>query len=360
LQDEHGMILDVNHQACEDLGYSHEELVKLTPFDFDVDLDRSFLQQLGTRLKAGETIAFDTHYRRKDGTIFPVEVRIRAFHEGPRELAISLVRDITARKHTEERLRLSENRYRMATKATNDIIWEWNPKTNELIWSENAGEVFGYSSEEIGPNDKWWDNHIHPEDRERVLLKLSTLIDGTESIWQEEYRFLLKNGSYANISDHGYIEREVDGKPLRMTGAMSDITSRQQAEIERQVLLEIMQGLANTADLQEWLALIHHSVAKVIYAQNFFVVLYDEENGLFEEIYSIDQYDPPEPPSKLEKSITSYVFRSGQPLLLTQEIFDELVAQGEVILVGTDSASWLGVPIKTSGKTIGVMAVQYY
>ncbi|HLO33253.1 MAG TPA: PAS domain S-box protein, partial [Anaerolineales bacterium] len=139
-----------------------------------------------------------------------------------------------------------------------------------------------------------------------------------------------------------------------------DVTARKQAEIERQALLEIAQGFANTKDLQELLKLIHRSVAKVIYAENFFVVRYQPNRGLFEEIYSVDQYDLPEPPAKLEKSITSYVFRSGEPLLLTQVLFDELVKQGELKLIGTNSASWLGVPLKTSDRTIGVMAVQDY
>jgi GAF domain-containing protein len=150
------------------------------------------------------------------------------------------------------------------------------------------------------------------------------------------------------------------GTHLRLIGTVQDITQRKQAEIERQALLEIMQGLANTKDLQELLELVNHSIAKVIFADNFFVVLHQKNSGLFEEIYSVDQYDPPAPPSRLENSITSYVFRSGEPLLLTQKLFEELATRGEVSLVGTDSASWLGVPLKTSGRTIGVMAVQDY
>ena len=273
---------------------------------------------------------------------------------------VGIGRDITERKRTEEKLRRNENQYRLATKATNDVIWEWDPRTNQLLWSENARHVFGYPDEEIGPDEKWWDDHIHPDDQARVLKKLDALIAGEGSIWLEEYRFLLKDGSYAHISDRGYIERDESGTPIRMIGAMSDITSRKEAEIERQVLLEIMQGFANTKDLQELLKLIHGSIAKVVYAKNFFVILYQPATDLFEEIYSVDQYDPPAPPSKLEDSITSYAFRSGEPLLLTRTSFEELAAKGEVTLVGTDSASWLGVPLKTSGRTIGVMAVQDY
>ncbi len=128
----------------------------------------------------------------------------------------------------------------------------------------------------------------------------------------------------------------------------------------RQALLEIMQGLVEIQDLKEFLRFIHQTIAKVIYAENFFVIQYDAETALFEEIYSVDKYDPPALPSNLENSISAYVFRSGHPLLLTQARFDELDAQGAVKLIGTNSPFWLGVPIRTSFGIIGVIEVQDY
>ena len=140
----------------------------------------------------------------------------------------------------------------------------------------------------------------------------------------------------------------------------TDITERKQAEEWRQVLLEIMQGLVVTHDLHDFLSLVHRSIAKVICAENFYVVLYDSDTHLFEAVYFVDRFDPPPRPSLLEDSSSAYVFRTGRPLLLTQARFDELVTQGEMKLMGTDCASWLGVPLRTSSETIGVMVVQDY
>ena len=131
-------------------------------------------------------------------------------------------------------------------------------------------------------------------------------------------------------------------------------------EAERQVLLEIMQGLSTSDNLQEFLKLVHVSIAKVIYAENFFIVFHNKDTNLFEEVYSIDKYDPPSPPSKLGKSVSAYVFRTGEPLLLTQDRFNQLMASGEVRLIGTRSPSWLGIPLKNANETIGVMVMQDY
>ncbi len=91
--------------------------------------------------------------------------------------------------------------------------------------------------EQIGPDEKWWDEHIHPDDRERIVSKMDALIAGSESNWADEYRFQRQDGSYSYVSDRGYIERDASGKAIRMVGAISDISERKQAEqqIRRQL-----------------------------------------------------------------------------------------------------------------------------
>ena len=103
LHDDRGTILDANRQACDSLGYSREELIGMAPRDFDAALDEGALERLRERLRAGEIPTFETRHRRKDGSIFPVEVRTGQFEQGGRRF-LSLARDITARKLAEERL----------------------------------------------------------------------------------------------------------------------------------------------------------------------------------------------------------------------------------------------------------------
>ncbi len=101
LLDDQSTILDVNRQACDSLGYQREELIGMRPEDLDVGLDEAPIRGLRQRMKAGEILTFETRHQRKDGTIFPVEVRAGQFEQGGRRY-LSLVRDITERKRAEE------------------------------------------------------------------------------------------------------------------------------------------------------------------------------------------------------------------------------------------------------------------
>ncbi|QJX00098.1 PAS domain S-box protein [Frigoriglobus tundricola] len=106
-------VLDVNRQACVSLGCEREELIGQTPADFDPDVTAALVEQQRTRLGVGETITFDARHRRKDGTTFPVEVRLRPFETQGKRFYLALARDVTERKRAEAELRESEERLRL-------------------------------------------------------------------------------------------------------------------------------------------------------------------------------------------------------------------------------------------------------
>jgi len=114
LHDDDLLVVDVNRQACDSLGYSREELIGMHPRDFDLGLDAVSLAQLAQRVGAGESVTFETLHRRKDGTTFPVEVRARMFLQADKRFRLSFVRDIGDRKLTEEALRAKEDALQVA------------------------------------------------------------------------------------------------------------------------------------------------------------------------------------------------------------------------------------------------------
>ena len=272
-----------------------------------------------------------------------------------------------AEKHTAGySLRASESNQRMILNNIDEIVYsveQITPNSPEGIprfVSDRTEHILGFQPHEFLENPGLWFSLIHPDDIPMVQAQTAT-ISASRQTGKREYRMRHKiTGEYRWMEDLVVPRLDEDGNLIGTFGVARDITERKRTEAERQAMLEIMQGLVATKNLQGFLQLIHHSIAKVIYAENFFVVFHNKSRGLFEEVYAVDQYDAAMPPSKLGKSITSYVFRTGEPLLLTQARFEELAARGEVELVGTNSPSWLGAPLKTPSETIGVIVVQNY
>ncbi|WEK34198.1 MAG: PAS domain-containing protein [Candidatus Pseudobacter hemicellulosilyticus] len=123
-------------------------------------------------------------------------------------------------------------RYNTLIKATSDTIWDWDLREKEILWNENISLVFGFAPEEVERNPEWHHDHIHPEDRERVLNKITQcLSDGTDQ-WEEEYRYRSANGEYRFVYDRAHILKS-DNKAYRMIGAMLDITERKRKQEEQ-------------------------------------------------------------------------------------------------------------------------------
>jgi len=156
--------------------------------------------------------------------------------DGRPERLLWISRDITERKQAEDRIAETAERYRLAARATNDAIWDWDLATDHILWNEAVQTLFGYAPEDVGASGRWWKERIHPEDRERVVQGIHAVIDGQESNWSTEYRFRRADGSDAAILDRGYVLRDESGHAVRMIGAMLDMTERKQAEeVERRL-----------------------------------------------------------------------------------------------------------------------------
>src|SRR5256886_10361267 len=104
----------------------------------------------------------------------------------------------------------------------------------------------------------------------------------------------------------------------------------------------------------------HRAGGVLVPATNFYIALYDDQGQTLSFPYFVDEEESPPPPQKLGRGLTEYVLRNGRPLLASQAVFEDLVRAGEVESVGPASVDWVGAPLASLGKTIGVIVVQSY
>ena len=151
-----------------------------------------------------------------------------------------------------------EKRFQYVGRALNDAIWDWDLETQAISWTNGIQTTFRHTANEIGADPHWWFEHVHPEDRQRVENSRRAAIEGGGETWSAEYRFLTGDVKYASVLDRGYVMRDHAGRPVRMIGAMMDITAFKQVEVKMQQAKEAAEA-ANRAK-SEFLANMSHEI----------------------------------------------------------------------------------------------------
>lgn len=143
---------------------------------------------------------------------------------------------VNALQKTNEEIKESNDRYDIVAKATSDIIRDWNIQSDKLQWSTGIETIFGYNKSQIGDGSAWWFDNIHAEDSIRMSIKLYSFLEEKTDKWQDEYRFKCADGTYKYVLDKGFIIKDKFGKPIRMIGAIQDITKQKEEEIRLRLL----------------------------------------------------------------------------------------------------------------------------
>jgi PAS domain S-box-containing protein len=232
--------------------------------------------------------------------------------------------------------------------------------TSGKIWvEEKLGQEVGL--EKKGWLDlKEWLNFIHPEDRTRYLALLNQLLEPASDTATLTYRIKTRADEYLEVSDHLQLVPVKSAKGKLWFGGLSLKDTSPSSEKIQQALYEVARLSVETENLNELLRHLHEIIKSLMPAENFYVALYDKENNLVYFPYFIDQYDSPPAPRHPGRGLTELVLKTGQPVLVSPEVFQQLEAQGRVESVGAPSIDWLGVPLKYGEEVFGVMAVQSY
>jgi PAS domain S-box-containing protein len=253
-------------------------------------------------------------------------------------------------------LRESEERFRALFEKAPLSYESLDDQGNFIDINDTWLETFGYERDEV--IGKWFGDFLVPEEVE-VFKKQFPIFKETGK-QQSEFKLVHKNGTIIDVFFIGRIARDSDGNFIQTHGILQNVTLIKKSELQREVTHEITKSATTSDNLADLLKLIHQSLGKVFYVKNFFVALHDENTGLFSFPYWVDEFDPTPEPEAMKKSLSSYVFRTGKPILFSPELFQQLKEQNEVELVGSPSPSWIGVPLRTPTGTIGVLVLQHY
>lgn len=290
--DDHENIVEANSQLCSMLGYTREELFRMKYKAILSPENLARFPLVYNSLQKGQIARLEREYRRKDGSVFPVELSLNRIEQHQIQV---IIRDITERKKTETALRESEERLDLATTAANLALWDWFIPTGHVVINARWAQLLDHTIEEIEPHFRAFIDRIHPEDKKRVLQTLEAHLKGKTPLYQSEHRLRKKNGSWIWVLDTGrVVDRFSDGSPRRAAGSFLDITPQKNTEarlrataIQYQALSELLLSYgmvfrfsASGSIVREWTT---ESMAKIIgYDLNEFS-RFDLESVLYPE-----------------------------------------------------------------------------
>jgi PAS domain S-box-containing protein len=346
--------LAVNSAAVTHYGFSHEEFLAMTIKDIRPPGEvRALLDSVGSD---GLDESGTWKHQKKDGTILEVEITSHQLDFAGRPGKLVLAFDVTARKQVESEVLLQKARFQQLFENTPMGILRLD--SNDCVIEANRAfeSMFQFSIEEL--RGQSLNQTFVPETRVAGDAELSFEALEGRTIKKETVR-QRKDGSLVPVQVYGLPivanEELVGGFAIYL-----DLTEQKRLEAERQAVFAIIQGAISISDLGDLFKLIHRSISSLIYAENCFVALHDPATDLMHYEFWVDKLDPRPGPNPAGKGFSGSIVRTGQPMLLDRELTNEFVRRGEIERIGASSASWLGVPLRTHSRTIGVLVVQHY
>ena len=273
------------------------------------------------------------------------------------ELNQTLQAEIEERRQVELALRQSESRYRHLVENVPIGLYRTDKENRLLDANRTFLRLFGIAGDEVPLGMDVRDYLVDPQDLEREYER----IDSEGVVRGYELQIRRPDGSTLWIRDTFQAVFDENGELLYYEGSIEDIRYEKEAKRIEKALFDIAQAGLLSPSLDELFRRVHQIVGELMPARNFYIALYDRKRDQLTFPYFVDQFDIPSPPQPLGKGLTDYVIRHRKPLLVDPTDFEQMVARGEVELIGEPSLDWMGVPlIGTNGEAFGAMVVQTY
>jgi len=241
-----GRYMLVNEKYCEITGYSREEMLTMSVRDIISPMDAERAALLRERLLSGEldTVRDERRIRHKNGDLVWVNVSSSLMHDedGAVKHFVSMIEDISQRKHVEAALHESEEQFLQLANHIPQNFWITGVSQRDVVYLSPAFEqITGYTIEAAKASSRLLVTMVHPDDRRRVQTARKNAAGGG---YDETFRLVRPDNSVRWVRDRAFPIRDVNGQAYRVAGIAEDITERKQAE-ERMLQLAHYDGLTN-------------------------------------------------------------------------------------------------------------------
>lgn len=226
-------IVYVNQAFSRLTGYSAEEVIGKSPRLLQgPKTQRGELDRIRAALERWEPVRAELINYTKSGQEFWLEMDIvpLANDSGWYTHWVAIERDVTERKRTEAAHRELSERVELIAQASEDLIWDWDQRSDLIWWNRSFSRVFGFEPAQSPTSLDVWRQVVHPDDQARVTDGLVKALNGDARHWEDEYRFIRADGAERIAVDRGYIIRDSEGKALRMLGSIVDVTERRELD----------------------------------------------------------------------------------------------------------------------------------
>ena len=245
-------LTEANHGALRNIGYTLDELREVTPLDLKTELAPASFAALLAPLRTGqrEQVAFEAVHQRKDGSRYPVEVRVHLRAEETPPVFVAVIQEISERVVMQEALRRSEHNLAEAQRIAHVGSWERNVETGALRWSDESHRIFGIEPGSFGGTIDEFLAMVHPEDRGKVAPTAATFAAlGRRTV---DYRIIRADGTERVVHEEGEVVRDDQGLPIRYIGTTQDITERVGLEDELRRSQRTLADAQRIAHIGSW------------------------------------------------------------------------------------------------------------
>lgn len=229
LVDKKGYLLEVNYSYCRMSGYTEQELLKMHISDLEALENKQNIQDRIQKISKKGQDRFQSKHRCKDGSLFDLEISVQHIPAIEGKFVV-FMRDITESKQSEGKLKNSETRLKLATKAGKIGIWDWDIINNNLVWDESMYNLYGLGNEDFSGAYEAWRSSLHPEDALFIENEIQGAINGAKE-YAAEFRIIRPDGKIRYIEAASQTYRDKNGKAVRMVGTNIDITEKKRSEI---------------------------------------------------------------------------------------------------------------------------------